>query len=279
MDGPKPIPPLSVPLHWHGNPVHTVHLLFDLDGTLVNVDLHGNTLNKFKSLGPHNLTVNTFKKSTGEDATLLMYLRPGVKEFFANLPDYIDIGIWTSSYYAYATGIVEYIFGSDYKKKLTLFFAGNDIVDSFGIKKKVVYDMFQDKIYESKIINKKVVKNLDILFKHPVYSKTFNPSNTLLVDDSQHHVTGNSRLNRKNVLLLSSWNSNHYCDSNLNELLTWIKTNIKPNSNLRNIQKPKYRTSKARPYIKVDIEDETKKSAIFFNKYCTRKTKKSLLMA
>ena len=256
-------------------PLENIYILFDLDGTLVNVDLENKPYEKSKSYGPHNLKINRFKKSTGEDTALLMYLRPHLETFLSSLPSFIKIGIWTSSFYTYAKGIIDVLFGPDAKNKLTLFFAGNESVTN-GVKHRYAYDVYTDTNYDSRNVNKKVVKDLNILFNHPEYGKILNPKNTLLIDDLKLQKDENPAETRDNVLLISPWNSNHYCDTDLHELRNWLKT-LGTCHDIRQVKKPNFRSGKGKPYLKYDIEDESQNTANFFNKYCSTKTKKKSL--
>jgi hypothetical protein len=185
-----------------------IYVVFDLDGTLVDVDFKNNPpLPTPSSLSKTLITTNEFIDSKGVPQKYPMYLRPGTKQLLTYLfknPKKYRVGVWTASFKNYSVGIVRKLFGEDYQKKLFCLFGTDEITDpKTGEPMRVVENIYAGRHLPSRIVNKKVVKDLQLLFDE--YPKC-NPTNTILVDDLAMHKQENPPRTRKNVYTIPEWN-------------------------------------------------------------------------
>ena len=146
------------------------NIIFDLDGTLVDVD----ALNKPPLPAPAELpksliTTNDFVDSKGQPMHYPMYLRPGTKQLLDYLiknPNKYRVGVWTASFKNYSVGVVRRLFGEDYHKKLFCLLGTDEIPDpETGEPMRVVENIYTGRHLPSRVVNKKVVKDLTTLFK------------------------------------------------------------------------------------------------------------------
>jgi hypothetical protein len=206
------------------DPNETVYVLFDLDGTLISVDVDEDRSGLFPDM-PEELRVqNKFINSAGEHVVQNAYLRPGVREFLRNMPPHVKVGIWTTSFRNYAEGIAKILFGPSYKSKLVCFLSTDEYKDDKGEKHRIAYDILTDRRFPGKVFNKKVVKDLNLLFNDTVkYGKFMNVKNTVLIDDLAMHKQQNPRNTKRNVITIPIWEPEHYhTDRHLTTLARWL---------------------------------------------------------
>jgi len=205
-----------------------LYVIFDLDGTLVDVD----ALNKPPLPSPVGfpksmITSNDFVDSKGQQMHYPMYLRPGVKQFLDYLltnPNRYRVGVWTASFKNYSVGVVRKLFGEDYRKKLFCLLGTDEIPDpKTGEPMRVIENIYTGKHLPSRTVNKKVVKDLSTLFKE--YPE-LNSQNTLLVDDLLMHKRENPAETQKCVYSISLWDPfEKQEDNELVKLLKLAKQN------------------------------------------------------
>jgi hypothetical protein len=203
-----------------------INIIFDLDGTLVDVD----ALNKPPLPAPVGfpkslITTNDFVDSKGQQMHYPMYLRPGVKQLLAYLlknPDKYRVGVWTASFKNYSVGVVRKLFGEDYRQKLFCLLGTDEIPDpKTGEPMRVIENIFTGKHLPSRTVNKKVVKDLPTLFKE--YPEC-HPGNTLLVDDLGMHKRENPAETQKCIYSIPLWDPFEKTDdAELVELLKLAK--------------------------------------------------------
>ena len=184
-----------------------LHVIFDLDGTLVDVD----SLNKPPLPAPAGfpkslITTNDFIDSKGQQMHYPMYLRPGTKQFLAYLlarPKQYRVGVWTASFKNYSVGVVHRLFGEDYHKKLFCLLGTDEITDpKTGEPMRVIHNIYTGKHLPSRTVNKKVVKDLTTLFKE--YPEC-NHRNTILIDDLVMHKRENPPETRGCIYSIPMW--------------------------------------------------------------------------
>lgn len=212
------------------DPNSTVYVLFDLDGTLISVDWDQDRLAELTDLPRDLLVQNKFINSAGEHVIQNAYLRPGVRELLSNLPSHIKVGIWTSSFRNYSEGLAKLLFGPSYKSKLVCFIASDEYKDEHGNKQRIAYDILTERRLPSRVMDKKVVKDLNLLFNDTVkYGKFMNVKNTVLIDDLAMHKQQNPRNTKRNVISIPEWlPENHSTDMHLTTLARWLNI-IRPN--------------------------------------------------
>lgn len=207
----------------------TVYVLFDLDGTLISVDIEEDRLAMFQDIPRELLVQNKFINSSGQAITQNAYLRPGVREFLSNLPSHVKVGIWTSSFRNYAEGIAKILFGPSYKSKLVCFFSTDEYKDDKGEKHRIAYDILTDRRFHGKVFEKKVVKDLNLLFNDKdKYGQFMSVHNTVLIDDLAMHKQQNPRNTKRNVISIPIWEPENYeTDQRLTTLARWLRS-VKP---------------------------------------------------
>jgi len=216
----------------------TVYVLFDLDGTLISVDLEEDRLAMFPDMPRELLVQNKFINSSGQAIVQNAYLRPGVRELLRNMPAHVKVGIWTSSFRNYAEGLATILFGPNYKSKLVCFIASDDYKDNNGNKQRVAFDILTERRLPSRVVDKKVVKDLNLLFNdQDKYGKFMNVGNTVLIDDLAMHKQQNPRNTKRNVIRIPEWEpQNHNTDQHLTTLARWLRM-IKPRVNTYGLPK------------------------------------------
>ena len=202
------------------------NVIFDLDGTLVDID----TLNKPPLPAPAGLpksliTTNDFMDSKGQQMHYPMYLRPGTKQLLAYLlknPDKYRVGVWTASFKNYSVGVVRKLFGEDYHKTLFCLLGTDEIPDpKTGEPMRVVENIFTGRHLPSRVVNRKVVKDLPTLFKE--YPQC-NPRNTILIDDLVMHKRENPAETQGCIYSIPLWDPfEKMDDAELVELLKLAK--------------------------------------------------------
>lgn len=180
------------------------YIIFDMDGTLISVDIK-NDMQFDKSQLPADLiTTNKFINSSGQSIEQSAYIRPGIRELLAELasrPD-VRIGIWTTSFRNYSEGIAKILFGPNYRDKLFCFISTDEINGQ-----RVAYDILNNRYFpNARIIDKKVCKDLQLLFDDTIYGPLLNRGNTHLVDDLPMHKLNNKpAINRRLVYTIKRW--------------------------------------------------------------------------
>jgi hypothetical protein len=83
----------------------------------------------------------------------------------------------------------------------------------------------RDRRFPGKVFNKKVVKDLNLLFNDTVkYGKFMNVKNTVLIDDLAMHKQQNPRNTKRNVISIPEWlPENHSTDCQLTTLARWLR--------------------------------------------------------
>lgn len=203
------------------------YIIFDLDGTLVDVNCkHNPPLPTPAGLPKSLITTNDFIDSKGQQMNYPMYLRPGAKQLLDYLlarPKRFRVGIWTASYKNYSVGVVRRLFGDDYYNKLFCLFGTDEIQDpETGEPTRVVENIYTGRHLLSRVVNKKVVKDLRLLFaEYPECT----PRNTLLVDDLIMHKRENPPETRECIYPIPEWKpQTNINDTALIDLLNEIKT-------------------------------------------------------
>lgn len=205
-----------------------LYVIFDLDGTLVDVDSLNNPSLPAPTGFPKSLiTSNDFIDSKGAQMHYPMYLRPGMKQFLEYLlknPKRFKVGVWTASFKNYSIGVVRRLFGEDYHKKLFCFLGTDEITDhKTGEPTRVIHNIYTGQHLPSRTVNKKVVKDLTTLFE--VYPQ-LNSRNTLLVDDLAMHKRENPVETRGCIYSIPVWDPFVTIDDNeLGKLLQLAKNN------------------------------------------------------
>jgi hypothetical protein len=202
-----------------------LYILFDLDGTLISVDIKGDMELPTNSVPSELCVKNRFINSAGQSVVQDAYLRPGVKDMLEallrldNAYQPIKVGIWTSSFRNYSEGIAKLLFGHNFKDKLFCFMSTDEIN---GVR--CTYDILNNRhLTGSKLIDKKVMKDLNQLFNDPIYGTMLNAKNTVLIDDTPLHKQHNPRTSKKNVLLIKTWDpASDPVDDKLRILSSWI---------------------------------------------------------
>ena len=161
------------------------------------------------------------------------YLRPGVRELLKNMPSHIKVGIWTTSFRNYSEGLAKLLFGPNYKSKLVCFLSTDEYKDEKGEKHRIAYDILTDRRFPGKVFNKKVVKDLNLLFNDKAkYGQFMNVKNTILIDDLAMHKQQNPRNTKRNVISIPEWlPENHSTDCQLTTLARWLRM-IRPPVNI-----------------------------------------------
>jgi hypothetical protein len=204
------------------------YIIFDLDGTLVDVD--------FKNKPPlpapvgfpkSMITTTDFVDSKRQQIHYPTYLRPGVKQFLAYLlknPERYRVGVWTASFKNYSVGVVRALFGEDYRQKLFCLLGTDEIPDpQTGEPTRVIENIFTGQHLPSRTVNKKVVKDLTTLFKE--YPE-LNSKNTLLIDDLDMHKHENPTETRGCIYSIPLWDPfENQTDVELAKLLSLAKQN------------------------------------------------------
>jgi hypothetical protein len=206
-----------------------IYILFDLDGTLVHVDFRNTTpLPTPHGLPKTLITTNDFIDSKGQQMNYPMYLRPGVKQllnYLLRYPKRFRVGVWTASFKNYSVGVVRKLFGDDYQQKLFCLYGTDEIKDpQTGEPMRVVVNIFTGQHLPSRTVNKKVVKDLQLVFDE--YPEC-NPGNTLLIDDLVMHKRENPPETKKNIYSIPIWDPHvNIKDDNIWKLLSAAKRNV-----------------------------------------------------
>ena len=142
----------------------------------------------------------------------------------SNLPAHIKVGVWTTSFRNYAEGIAKILFGPNYKSKLVCFLSTDEYKDDKGEKHRIAYDILTDRQFPGRVYEKKVVKDLNLLFNDKIkYGKFMNVHNTVLIDDLAMHKQQNPRNTKRNVINIPEWKpENHETDRHLATLARWL---------------------------------------------------------
>jgi hypothetical protein len=200
-----------------------LNIILDLDECCINSILYDdeNYLNKQKfrnfknKLKKSNILVYFFKYTfiKNQKNYSITFKRPFLKEFITYLFKNYNVSVWSNGYYTYVDEICNLIFTSTQRKQLKYIFGQSAT--------KGVYD----------IINKKSLynlektggsKDLNFLFKNKPYSKIFNKENTILIDDSKHHLKFNKN---KNVIRIKYWSFTNINDNILLNIIEYLKSN------------------------------------------------------
>lgn len=238
----------------HPAPEDKISIILDLDETLVANTISNKTLSEadvfpqYSTTGPHTSFIIKYQYRK-LDEYVLFYARPHLSQFIDFLKhnqDYFNICIWTNSYYTYAKALVDAIFTPKFKPYL--FLAREDIKfkpdgyvkgrdSKILIPSRVIYDVHTRKKYKTEShINGGLVKNLDFLFTHPDFKDKFDRNRTILIDDLPDNIAIN---NSENVIWVSAWNKNVYCDDVLLKLIHWLNKH-KTNKSFVNVKMPCY---------------------------------------
>jgi hypothetical protein len=182
----------------------TKYVIFDMDGTLISVDIKNDMQVDKNQLPADLITTNAFINSAGVSVEQSAYIRPNIPELLADLASRSDvrIGIWTTSFRNYSEGIARILFGPDYRNKLFCFLSTDEINGQ-----RVAYDILNNRyLTNARIIDKKVCKDLQLLFDDTIYGQILNRGNTLLVDDLPMHKLNNlPAVNRRLVYTIRRW--------------------------------------------------------------------------
>lgn len=213
-----------------------IYVLFDLDETLIAVDWDVDRLAMLPDMPKELLVQNKFVNSAGQNVVQNAYLRPGVRDLLKNLPSHIKPGIWTGSFRNYSEGLATLLFGPDYKSRLACFISTDEYRDEQGNKVRVAYDILNDRRLPSRTVDKKVVKDLTLLFDRPEYGLT--AQNTILIDDLDMQKRENPHRTRRNVITIPAWfPENHNTDRYLVTLARWL---ARLNNPVKDYRPPKF---------------------------------------
>ena len=204
------------------NPGHSrINIIFDLDATLINSVFHEtrygneNPESHVNSIGPHQYVVIPGKHTPTGRTDNIMYYRPfaaELLEYLAKHPN-VYISVWSTGEQKYVENICKVLIGAKWKKVMPIVISRKTRIPKFTSIISQTREIF-DSDFENQAI-----KDLDVLFKHPKWGKTFTRKNTLLIDDNFAHYVKNAG---NNIIHVPAWDGINSCDTVLFELKEWL---------------------------------------------------------
>lgn len=151
-----------------------------------------------------------------------VFIRPYAKQLLSWCFNNANVSVWTAGTSDYAMNIISGLFSQHQQKKLKLILTRDSMNRGF-------VNINTNKIY--KVVNNKriLVKNMNLLFKHPdflVYK--FSNASTVLIDDLQSNYDTNKKAGTiRNMIKIAAWSRRDVNDDKLLKLRMWLITRNK----------------------------------------------------
>jgi hypothetical protein len=151
-----------------------------------------------------------------------VFIRPYTKQLLSWCFNNANVSVWTAGTTDYAMNIISGLFTQQQQKKLKMVLTRDNLNRGF-------INSSTNKIY--RIVNNKriLVKNMNLLFKHPDYlNYGFSPSTSVLIDDLQNNYDTNKKAGTaKNFIKIVAWDHSNINDDKLLNLKDWLKSRNK----------------------------------------------------
>lgn len=211
------------------------NIILDIDETLV-FNYSNNELGTSIHIPEGTYSIKVFK---GGSESFLCVKRPYLNTFLEYIFQHFNVGIWTAGNIDYAVECVNTILTKEQYNNLSLFIARSDNYEYYDILKKEYFEISCESV--------KLLKDLEYLFKHPVYKKQFQKRNTVLIDDSEHYMGTNQG---RNIILIDKFNIHKTNDTSLLKILSYFKRLKRNKQAIDKLKLPFYKTIKHTRYTK-----------------------------
>jgi hypothetical protein len=181
------------------------------------------TLTIKNSVNNRNLDIQkTHKNKSHNNSDSLMtsyaiFIRPYAKNLLTWCFNNANVSVWTAGTSDYAMNIINGLFNPHQQKRLKLILTRDKLNRGF-------INSVNNKIYHIANNKKVLVKNMNLLFKHPDFTEfKFLPETTVLIDDLNLNYETNKKAGTiKNIIKIAAWNRNNTDDDKLHKLRQWL---------------------------------------------------------
>lgn len=151
-----------------------------------------------------------------------VFIRPYTRQLLSWCFNNANVSVWTAGTTDYAMNIISGLFTQQQQKRLKMILTRDNITNGF-------VNSANKKIYRITNNKKVLVKNMNLLFKHPDFLQyNFSPATSVLIDDLQSNYDTNKRAGTsRNFIKIVAWDHSKTDDDKLFKLKEWLKVRNK----------------------------------------------------